>query len=62
MARVNALSEQVNAYVEREVDRCLRADKVVGVVGGDHSVPFGALRALAARRKRSLWRIALPFR
>jgi len=51
LARVNELSERVNAHVEREVTRLLRAGKVVGVVGGDHSVPYGALRALASERK-----------
>jgi len=51
LARVNALSESVNARVEREVGRLLDAKKIVGVVGGDHSVPFGALVALARRRK-----------
>jgi agmatinase len=52
VGRVNALSAKVNAYVEAEVARLLAADKVVGVVGGDHSVPYGALRALAVHRKR----------
>lgn len=51
LARVNELSDRVNEHVEREVGRLLQAGKVVGVVGGDHSVPFGALRALASRRK-----------
>jgi agmatinase len=53
LARVNALSEKVNAHVEREVARCLAAKKVVGVVGGDHSVPYGALRAIAKHLKQS---------
>jgi agmatinase len=52
LAEVNVLSEKVNAHVEREVSRLLAAGKTVGVVGGDHSVPYGALRALAAQRKR----------
>jgi agmatinase len=51
LARVNELSDRVNAHVEREVARLLQGGKVVGVVGGDHSVPFGALRALASHRK-----------
>jgi agmatinase len=51
LARVNALSTQVNTYVEREVTRLLDAKKIVGVVGGDHSVPYGALVALAAHRQ-----------
>jgi agmatinase len=50
--RVNALSEKVNEHVEREVLQLLEAKKVVGVVGGDHSVPYGALRAMAKQLKR----------
>jgi agmatinase len=53
LTRVNALSEQVNAWVEHETSRLLAAGKIVGVVGGDHSVPYGALKALAATRKKS---------
>ena len=49
MRRVDELSRQVDAWVEAEVARLLGAGKIVGVVGGDHSVPLGALRALAAR-------------
>ncbi|MBX3203183.1 MAG: agmatinase family protein [Labilithrix sp.] len=47
LAEVNALSEKVNEHVEREVLRLLGAKKIVGVVGGDHSVPYGALLATA---------------
>ena len=49
LARVNALSVEVNAWVERATRRLLDAGKLVGVVGGDHSVPYGALRAIASR-------------
>jgi agmatinase len=49
LAKVNALSEQVNEWVKRETARLLDAGKIVGIVGGDHSVPFGALQALAAK-------------
>ena len=50
LERVNELSEQVNAWVEQETARLLDAGKIVGIVGGDHSVPYGALKATAARR------------
>jgi len=50
LARVNALSEEVNAWVEGETARLLDAGKIVGIVGGDHSVPYGALVALAKKR------------
>ncbi|MBX3189585.1 MAG: agmatinase family protein [Labilithrix sp.] len=49
LAQVNELSEKVNAWVQRETTRLLDAGKIVGVVGGDHSVPFGALQAVAAK-------------
>ncbi len=52
LARVNAISDLVNARVEKTTTALLGQKKIVGVVGGDHSVPFGALRALAAQRKR----------
>ncbi len=51
VARVNELSGQVNAWVEHETARLLDAKKIVGIVGGDHSVPYGAIKAMAARKK-----------
>jgi agmatinase len=48
-ARVNAASAEVNAWVEGEVARLLGAGRRVGVVGGDHSVAFGAIAAHARR-------------
>jgi agmatinase len=53
LGRVNELSAQVNAWVEHETSQLLAKKKIVGVVGGDHSVPFGALKALARARGRS---------
>lgn len=52
LGRVNLLSEKVNDHVEREVGRLLAAKKIVGLVGGDHSVPYGALRAMAKQLNR----------
>lgn len=49
LARVNALSEKVNAWVHGETTRIAAAGKVLGVIGGDHSVPYGALTAFAAK-------------
>jgi agmatinase len=48
-ARVDALSEQLNAEVYAETCRWLGDKRLVGVVGGDHSSPFGAIRAVAER-------------
>ena len=47
LARVNAASTRINQHVFDEVDRWRRAGKLVGVLGGDHSVPFGAIARLA---------------
>lgn len=51
LAAVNARSEDVNRWVEGAVGKQLAAGKLVGVIGGDHSVPFGAFKALAAHRQ-----------
>jgi agmatinase len=48
-AEVLRLSGQMNAFVELETARLLRAGKIVGVIGGDHSVPLGAMRAMSSR-------------
>jgi agmatinase len=46
---VNALGLRLNQYVYGESRRLLAAGKILGVVGGDHSVPFGALQAVGER-------------
>ncbi|MFO0663528.1 MAG: agmatinase family protein [Polyangiaceae bacterium] len=46
---VNRLSAEVNRYVERETERLFASGKLPGILGGDHSVPFGAIRAAARR-------------
>lgn len=49
LAAVTAAGAAVNAHVGATVERWLAKGKLVGVVGGDHSVPFGAIAALAKR-------------
>jgi len=49
LAIVNELSHALDAWVQGEVDGLLARGKIVGVVGGDHSVAFGAIAAHAAR-------------
>jgi len=44
-ARVDELSELLNQWVYDETKRWLDQSRLVGIVGGDHSVPFGAIRA-----------------
>ncbi len=46
---VNKRGEQLNQFVHKETQRLLSAGKTVGIVGGDHSVPFGALTAIAEK-------------
>lgn len=49
--RVNAGSETMVAWVKGEADTLLDAGKLVAVLGGDHSVPLGLMRALAGRHR-----------
>ncbi len=45
VSEVDALGERLDAWVYERAAAPLRAGKLVGVVGGDHSTPLGALRA-----------------
>ena len=45
-AEVNAASEEMNQYVYAEAKKHLHKDKLVALVGGEHSVPFGLYKAL----------------
>lgn len=44
---VNVACVKMNDYVYEEVAEILEEGKVPGVVGGEHSVPFGAIEAVA---------------
>lgn len=48
--RVNEGCAAMNAGIEAQASRWLDAGKIVGLVGGDHSTPYGLIRALGARR------------
>lgn len=48
-ARVDALQEELNRFVEARTDEILARNKLCALVGGDHSTPFGAIRAHARR-------------
>ncbi|MRG98029.1 arginase family protein [Polyangium spumosum] len=50
LSRVNELGGMLNARVEAETERLSAMGKIVGIVGGDHAVPLGAIEALARRR------------
>jgi len=46
---INALCDRMNEWVRNTVASWLSKGKLVGTVGGDHSVPFGAIQAHAER-------------
>ncbi|MBD0267843.1 MAG: agmatinase family protein [Cyanobacteria bacterium Co-bin8] len=47
LATINQACEGVNQWLYEQAKAALAAGKRVAVIGGDHSVPFGALQALA---------------
>jgi len=47
VARVNALGDEVNRWVHTQADAAKREGKIVAVLGGDHSVAFGAIQSSA---------------
>lgn len=49
LARVNALSAEVNEEVYELARAWLAKEKIVGLVGGDHAAPYGTIRAHAER-------------
>jgi agmatinase len=49
LATVNELGEKLNQHVYRETKAILDQGKIAAIVGGDHSVPFGALQAIAEK-------------
>jgi agmatinase len=48
-ASVDAYMERMNGWVRSTVDLLLSRGKIVGTIGGDHSVSFGAIEAHARR-------------
>jgi len=49
LVRVNEVSELLNDWVYRQTRALLDNGKLAVVLGGDHSVPFGAIRAYAEK-------------
>ncbi|HET7704458.1 MAG TPA: agmatinase family protein [Thermoanaerobaculia bacterium] len=47
--KVNRIGEQVNDWVYDQTIDLLDQDKMAVILGGDHSVPFGAIRAYSER-------------
>lgn len=51
LRRVNEGCAAMNANIRQQARRWLAAGKLVGLVGGDHSTPYGLLRALGERHE-----------
>lgn len=49
LRHVNKMSERLNQWVYQETRDLLMEGKLVGLVGGDHSIPLGALKAISER-------------
>jgi len=47
--KVDAIQEELNRWVETQARAALEAGKLLALVGGDHSVPFGSIQAHAER-------------
>jgi agmatinase len=47
LREVNRLGELLNEWVYEETKKWLARGKLVGLLGGDHSAPFGGIRAIA---------------
>ena len=43
---INDVSEKLNIYVQSKTRKYLQRNKLVGLLGGDHSTPLGFIRAL----------------
>lgn len=48
-AKVNEYGERMNAWVHEQVAALLAENKIAVTLGGDHSVPFGAIQAHAEK-------------
>lgn len=48
---VNDLSEKMNESVYKASLAQLKKNKILGLVGGDHSTPFGAIKAISEKEK-----------
>ncbi len=51
VSEINRASHELNSWVEELANQSLKQGKVVGVIGGDHSSPFGLIRALHKQLK-----------
>lgn len=50
-AQVNQASRELTDWVYAETNKILKAGKLFGLVGGDHSTPLGAIKAICENHK-----------
>ncbi|MFH0866262.1 MAG: agmatinase family protein [Bacteroidota bacterium] len=48
---VNQGCTELNSWVEKETKKYIDRNKLIGIIGGDHSVPLGFLQTLASKHK-----------
>ena len=48
---IDADCKDLNDYIKEKTSNLLKEDKIVGIVGGDHSVPLGYIEALGEKYK-----------
>lgn len=49
VSEVNSASAELNEWVYQQTKEIISSGKLFGLVGGDHSTPFGAIRAICER-------------
>jgi agmatinase len=49
LSKINSFSKKLNAWVESQSNELLNEGKITGIVGGEHSVPYGLMKALAEK-------------
>ena len=49
VAQVNQASRELTDWVYQETNKILKAGKLFGLVGGDHSTPLGAIKAICEK-------------
>ncbi len=49
--KVNALSNELNQWIEDSAQRILQSNKIPVVLGGDHSSPFGLMQAISKNKQ-----------
>ncbi|OFX61055.1 MAG: agmatinase [Bacteroidetes bacterium GWA2_30_7] len=51
LEKVNKGSNELNDWVYSESKKVLNSGKIISIIGGDHSVPFGLIKALGEKYK-----------